>query len=172
MQRVASCGLSLSSFHRLSFGGVVAHAREAATDTCHAAEVLILCPYETYQGNDAHEHLLYHHSCLCHNLFVFFIVYTLFLNHDAKLRRFPARSNKTADFRLRSMRCAYDICGRNGKVCHNCRKGNGESGKIVIKATSLPPPTGGRSFHSFTPMLAMNQRPCWGISGASMPLRS
>ena len=57
------------------FRRVVAHARKPATDTCHAVEVLILCHYETHQGNDAHEHLLYHHSCLCHNLFIFNCLY-------------------------------------------------------------------------------------------------
>ena len=40
----------------------------------------------------------------------------------AKVRRFPARFNKKDDFRLRSTRRIYEICGRNGKPCHNCRK--------------------------------------------------
>ena len=78
----------------LCFGRIVARADESATDTCHAAEVLILCPYETYQGNDAHEHLLYHHSCLCHNLFIFLLFILCFLNHDAKVRRFCPDSKK------------------------------------------------------------------------------
>ena len=75
MHLIASCG-SVCDYRGLGlcFGRVVGVADESAADTCHAAEVLILCHYETHQGNDAHEHLLYHHSCLCHNLFIFFIV--------------------------------------------------------------------------------------------------
>ncbi len=41
---------------------------------------------------------------------------------DAKVWRFLAPSNKKEDSRLRSTRRIYEICGRNGKPCHNCRK--------------------------------------------------
>ena len=41
---------------------------------------------------------------------------------DAKVWRFLAPSNKKEDSRLRSTRRKYEICGRNGKPCHSCRK--------------------------------------------------
>ena len=95
---------------------------EAAADTCHAAEVLILCHYETHQGNDAHEHLLYHHSCLCHNLFIFLLFILCFLNHDAKLRTFWLQFFNSSIFQFFLLRRIYKICDRNGNPCHNCRK--------------------------------------------------
>ena len=44
------------------------------------------------------------------------------LMDDAKLRTFPLQSFNSSIFQFSFLWCIYEICGRNGKPCHNCRK--------------------------------------------------